>query len=136
MDPLAVIGARWPACIVSGPGRPRQLCPGTSDLDFLRDLDRIVNFDAKISNGAFDLRAAQQQLNRTQVTGSPVDQRRFGSAQGVRAELQQVEADARDPLADETGGIDQARFQPAGAIAGTQDTERRSQRDACGGVTP
>ena len=29
--------------------------------------------------------------------------RRFGSAQGVRAELERVEADACDPLADEAG---------------------------------
>jgi hypothetical protein len=44
---------------VSGPGRAQQLCPGTSDLDFLRDLNGVVNLDAKISNGAFDLCVAQ-----------------------------------------------------------------------------
>jgi hypothetical protein len=44
----------------SSPGRARQLCPGISDLDFLGDLNRIVDLDAKISNRAFDLRVAQQ----------------------------------------------------------------------------
>jgi hypothetical protein len=43
-----------------GPGRARQLCPSTSDVDFLGDLNRIVYLDAKISNRAFDLRMAQQ----------------------------------------------------------------------------
>jgi hypothetical protein len=37
------------------------------------------------------------------IAGSAVDQRRFGSAQGVRAELERVEADAGDPPADEAG---------------------------------
>jgi hypothetical protein len=42
-------------------------------------------------------------LHRPQIASSAVDQRRFGSAQGVRAELERVEADAGDPLADEAG---------------------------------
>jgi hypothetical protein len=36
----------------------RQLCPATSDLDFLGDLNGIVNLDDKIANGALDLRVA------------------------------------------------------------------------------
>ena len=32
-------------------GRARQLCPGISDLDFLRDLKRIVDLDAEIAHG-------------------------------------------------------------------------------------
>jgi hypothetical protein len=32
----------WPVFTVSGPGRARQLCPGTSDLDLLCDLDGLV----------------------------------------------------------------------------------------------
>jgi hypothetical protein len=36
------------------------LCPGTSDLDFLRDLNHIVYLEAKVSNRAFNLRMAQQ----------------------------------------------------------------------------
>jgi hypothetical protein len=44
---------------VSGLGRARHLCPGTSDLDFLGDLDGVVDLDAKISNGALDFRMAQ-----------------------------------------------------------------------------
>jgi hypothetical protein len=36
------------------PGRARQLCPGTSDLDLFGDLNSIVNLNAKIANGALD----------------------------------------------------------------------------------
>jgi hypothetical protein len=36
-----------------------------------------------------------------QIAGSSVDQRCLGSAQPVRAELERVEADASNPLADE-----------------------------------
>ena len=35
-----------------------RLCPRTSDLDFLGDLNGIVNLDAKISNRALDLRVS------------------------------------------------------------------------------
>jgi hypothetical protein len=42
-----------------GLGRARQLRPGTSDLDFLSDLDCIINLDAKISNRTLDPRVAQ-----------------------------------------------------------------------------
>ena len=45
---------------VSAPGRSPQLCPGISDLNFLSDLDGIVNLDTEISNPALD-----------RLTGSP-----------------------------------------------------------------
>jgi hypothetical protein len=92
-----------PSSLFSALGRARQLCPGTSDFDFFSNLNGIVNLDAKIANGALDLRVAQQELDRTQVAGSSMDQRGFGPAQGVRAKLQRVKADASDPLTDETG---------------------------------
>jgi hypothetical protein len=41
-------------------GQSTAALPGTSDVDFLGDLNRIVYLDAKISNRAFDLRMAQQ----------------------------------------------------------------------------
>jgi hypothetical protein len=53
------MAAGWPVFTVRNRGRARQLCPGTSDLDFLGDLDGIVNLDAKIANGTFDLRVSQ-----------------------------------------------------------------------------
>jgi hypothetical protein len=45
------------------------------------DLDGLINLEAKISNRALDFRMAQWQLHGPQLVGSPVDQRRLGSAQ-------------------------------------------------------
>jgi hypothetical protein len=35
-------------------GRARQLCPGISDVDFLRDFQRVIDLDTEVANGAFD----------------------------------------------------------------------------------
>jgi hypothetical protein len=35
-------------------GRARQLCPRTSDVDFLGDLKRVVDLNAEVAYGAFD----------------------------------------------------------------------------------
>jgi hypothetical protein len=40
-------------------GRARQLCPGTSDVDFLGDLKRLVDLNAEVSYGVFDPRVAE-----------------------------------------------------------------------------
>ena len=50
-----------------------------SDLDLLSNLDRVVDFDAKISNGAFDLRMPEQKLRSSEVACSPVDQNSLGA---------------------------------------------------------
>ena len=34
-------------------GRSGQLCPGNAGLDFLGDLERIIDPDAQVPNGAF-----------------------------------------------------------------------------------
>jgi hypothetical protein len=40
-------------------GRVWQLCPGTSDVDFLGDLKRVVDLNAEVAYGAFDPRVAE-----------------------------------------------------------------------------
>ena len=72
-----------------------------SDVDFLGDLRCIVNLDAKVANGALNLRVAEQQLECTHISSSSIVQRGLGPAQRVRAELQWVETDACEPLADQ-----------------------------------
>ena len=57
---------------------------------------------------AFDLGMAEQKLNRAQVAGTAIDQRRFGSVHRMRGELARIEADAADPLGHE------ARILPRG----------------------
>jgi hypothetical protein len=45
-----------------------------SDVDLLGDLDRVIDLDAKVAHGGFDLRMAEQKLNISKVPRSPVDQ--------------------------------------------------------------
>jgi hypothetical protein len=55
----------------------RVCCQGyrvRSDVDLLRDLDSIVDFDAEVPHGAFDFRVPKQQLDCAQVAGTPATQ--------------------------------------------------------------
>jgi hypothetical protein len=54
-----------PTCQLAG-GRGRQLCPRTSDVDFLGHLNGVFNFDAEIANGALNLGVAEQELDSAQ----------------------------------------------------------------------
>lgn len=47
----------------------------------LRHLERVVDLDAQMADGAFDLAAAQEQLDNPQVLGALVDQ---GCLAGLR----------------------------------------------------
>lgn len=40
--------------------RAERGCPGISDLDFLGNLECILDFDAKVPNGALDLGVPEQ----------------------------------------------------------------------------
>lgn len=75
-------------------GRARQLCPGASDVDFLRDLDGVVDLNSEVAYRALDLGMSEQQLDGPQVAGPSIDQRGLGSPQRVRPELEGIEADA------------------------------------------
>ena len=44
----------------SGSGKARQLCAGSSGVNFLRDLDGVVNLNAEVADRALDLRMSQQ----------------------------------------------------------------------------
>jgi hypothetical protein len=105
-------------------GRARQLCPGTSDVDFLGDFNGVVNLHAKVTDCALDLGVAEQQLDGPQVSGSPIDQRGLGSAQRVCAELEGIEANAAYPLTDQAGVL--SRRQPA------IDTPSASEQELAG----
>jgi len=55
-------------------GRAGRLCPGTSDVDLLRNGQSVVNLNAEIPNGTLDP-VAQKQLNGTEISGPAVDER-------------------------------------------------------------
>jgi hypothetical protein len=101
-DSHACARCRLVAHFVGSPtGRARQLCPGSSDIDFFSYFNRVVNLNAEIANSAFDLGVAKEQLDGAQIAGAPVDQSCFGSAKRVRTELQRVKTDAGDPPTDQ-----------------------------------
>jgi hypothetical protein len=45
----------------------------------LRDRESVIDLDAKISDCAFNLRMAEQQLHGSQIASSAIDQSGFGS---------------------------------------------------------
>ena len=60
-------------------GRASAL-PSSSHVNLFCYRNCVVNLDAQVANCALDLGMAEQQLNGTQVAGSSIDQRGFGSA--------------------------------------------------------
>ena len=68
-------------------GRARPLCPDISDVNFLWNLDGIVNLDTKIAHGAVNFAMSKQKLYGSQVTRPTVDQSCFGPAKGMRSKL-------------------------------------------------
>ncbi len=51
----------------------------------VRDFESVIHLDAEIPHGALDFSVAQQQLDRSEISGALVDQCGFGPAQRVRA---------------------------------------------------
>jgi hypothetical protein len=41
----------------------------------------VIDFDAQISDGAFDLGVPEQQLDGPEISCAPIDQGRFGASQ-------------------------------------------------------
>src|SRR3954470_7703185 len=64
-------------------GRACPLGPGTSDINLLRYRERVIDLNAQISDGAFDLCVAEQELDGPKTAGAPIDQRRLRSPEGM-----------------------------------------------------
>lgn len=79
--------------------------PALRRLDFglLRDLQRVVYLDPEVSNGAFQLAMAEQELNGPQVLRASVDQCRLGPPHCVRAINRRIKSDGGNPLMHNTG---------------------------------
>jgi len=58
----------------NGMGRACLLCPGISDVNLFGYRKGIVNLDAEVPDGTFDLGVAEQQLHGSQIAGPSVDQ--------------------------------------------------------------
>jgi hypothetical protein len=73
-----------------------------SELDLLRDAERIVDLDAEVANSAFELRVLGEQLHRPQVAGLLVNLRHLCSPYRVRPISRAIEASTFDPAIDDT----------------------------------
>ena len=82
-------------------GRACPLCPGISDINLFRYCKGIIDFDAEISDGAFDLCMSEQKLNCPEIASSPVDQGGLRTSQRVRPKQPRVQPNAADPLGNE-----------------------------------
>jgi hypothetical protein len=102
-------------------GRADPLCPGTSDVDLLSDRQCVVDFDAKIANRALDFAVAQNELNRSQIPGPPIDERRFRSPQRMRPKEAWVQSDSGNPVRYQSRVLPGRDGHPATAVA---DQER------------
>jgi len=58
---------------------------------------RIINFDAEISDGAFQSGMAEQELHHPQIACSLVDQRRLDPRKGVRSLVWRNTGSIMDP---------------------------------------
>jgi hypothetical protein len=55
-------------------GRAFPLCPCRSDINLFGNGEGVVDLNTKVSDGAFDLGVAEQELNSPQVAGAAIDQ--------------------------------------------------------------
>jgi len=77
--------------------RPPPVLKWFSDFGLLRHLQRIIDLDAEVSDRALQLGMTEQQVNRPEILGSPVDQCRLGPAHRVGSVIAGVQSDASDP---------------------------------------
>src|SRR3982074_1807912 len=62
-------------------GRACPLCLGTSDINMFCYCQSVNNFDAEISDRAFDLGVAKQKLDSPEIAGAPVNQGRLRASE-------------------------------------------------------
>jgi hypothetical protein len=67
------------------------------DIGLLGDCQGVIDFDAELADGAVDLGVAEQQLHRTEVTCSFLNQSGLRAADRMSAEHRRIEADSGDP---------------------------------------
>ena len=71
------VGTKLPKLV----GQSMSALPGNSDINLFCYGQGVIDLDAEVSDGAFDLGVAEQKLHGPQVAGAPVDQGGFGSSE-------------------------------------------------------
>lgn len=75
--------------------------PRWSDIDPFRDAQSVFKLDAKIANGAVDLRVAEQELHRAKIPRLSIDLSRLGASQRMRAVAARLQTYRGHPVSDE-----------------------------------
>ena len=70
---------RMAAIDVRPPGPATATSPKGLHLGLFGNLQRVVDLDPKVSDGAFKFRMAEQELNGPKIPGPAIDQSRLGS---------------------------------------------------------
>ena len=73
------------------------------NLGLLRDLQSIIDFNAKVSDGTLQFSMSEQKLNSTQVFRSLIDQRRFRPSHRMRTIGRRVESSGGNPIMNDPG---------------------------------
>jgi hypothetical protein len=71
--------------------------PEASDLELLGNGKRIVDIDPEIPDRALDLGVTEQELDGSEIAGSPVDHRRLRATHRMRAIGQRIEPNRPSP---------------------------------------
>src|ERR1019366_7871385 len=89
---------------VEGGGSRRRRYHGLypSDVDLLRNCQRIVDLDPEIADRAFQLGMPEQKLDRAKISGASIDQGDLRPAERVRAIHRGIQSDRPGPLVHET----------------------------------
>jgi hypothetical protein len=72
----------------------RRVCPlclGTSEINMFCYCQSVNNFDAVISDRAFDLGVATQKLDSPEIAGAPVNQGSLRASERMRSETSWVQ---------------------------------------------
>ncbi len=84
--------------MTEGVAASARLPANVSHFSLLRHFERIVYFDAKVSNCTFQLGMSKQQLDGAQILCSPIDQRDLRASHAVRAVRRIVESNGPNPV--------------------------------------
>ena len=74
---------------------------GNLDFGLLRNLESIIDLNAKVPDRAFELGMAKKKLHGAQILGPSVDQRRLRAPDGVRPVRSRIETNLLNPAIDD-----------------------------------
>src|SRR5713101_8706114 len=91
---------------------PRAATQFSSELDLVRNAERIVNLDPEITDGAFELRMSKEKLSRPQVAGLLVNLTWFCPSHRVGTIGWTVETSACHPSMDNASVLSRRDVRP------------------------